>query len=108
VAARRLLAQQHLRIRVKSCLSVMKRRDFFKHTLAGATLTAVGASVRGILVAGLEPKELLSLAGTKSFSPGSFTRMFPRLPRQGAGNPRIAAEISKNARDSFHIRKRMI
>ncbi len=61
----------------------MKRRDFFKQTAAAASLTAVGASVRGNLLAGaLEPKQVLSLAGTSAPSPSTYTRMFPGLRRK--------------------------
>jgi hypothetical protein len=67
----------------------MKRRDFFKQTLAVAGLTTVGASLRNNVFAALEANKLLSLAGTRSPSPSNYTRMFPKLPPQGANNPRL-------------------
>jgi hypothetical protein len=81
----------------------MKRRDFFKQTLAVASLTTVGASVRSNLLAGaLEPKQVLSLVGTSAPPTGYYSRMFPGLPRQGAMNPRLEEgliELGEKMRD---------
>ena len=37
----------------------------------------------------LKPNEVLNLAGVRSFPSTSYTRMFPRLPAQGATIPRL-------------------
>jgi hypothetical protein len=71
------------------CVCAMKRRDFFKQTLAAASLTTIGASVRSNLFAATELKKVLALAGTKAPFAGSYTRMFPNLPSQGAMNPHL-------------------
>src|SRR5437773_12364668 len=58
----------------------MRRRSFLKHALAGATLTTVGASLRGSSsFVGLAPNKILALAGTTSPWPTSYKRMF-QLP----------------------------
>lgn len=56
----------------------MKRRDFLKRTLVGASFATAGASLRANLAT---PKEFLALAGTPSPSPSFYTRMFRDLPQ---------------------------
>ena len=76
----------------------MKRRDFFRSSLAAAGLTAVGVSARGsVFAAPLDSKEVLAAAGTSSSRPGNFTRRFPSLPKQGLKNPRLEEGLIKLA-----------
>lgn len=62
----------------------MKRRDFFKQTLAGAALASIGTSLRSNLFAGNEAKRNLSRDLTGSGSSNNYVRMFPQLGGPGS------------------------
>jgi hypothetical protein len=73
----------------------MKRRNFIKQTVVGAAFTTIGGSLCSSAVTSADdPKNLLASAGTTSACSGTFTRRFPRLPKQGLGNPRLEEGLS--------------
>ena len=70
---------------------MISRREFLLHSAAAGA----GLAAAPNLAIALEPKTALALAGTDAPGPTSYTRMFPRLPKQGAGDSRLEEGLIK-------------
>jgi hypothetical protein len=64
---------------------MISRREFLLDSLAAGGGLAAFSNRAGAF----EAQKILELAGTKAPSAGSYTRMFPHLPPQGANNPHL-------------------
>jgi len=64
---------------------VISRRQFLLRSAASGAGLAAFSNRAGAL----EAQKILELAGTRAPSSGTYTRMFPDLPRQGANNPHL-------------------